>query len=269
MQAHAFSVLPFCMHCSIAQCICALWDLDDLYRCWCAYLQALKHFKTWCQLGEMLPSQAPSLVRCASTHGKFWVAARLIESQYCVMCTVPLQQATCLTRRTAIACSKCQHIYQSTISNMMWLTRKVRHAGAPCDIQHAPQVVAGIIERAQNAATAALSDNRSARSPATLDSRPGPFAQLQNSLRSQRLAVGPAQQENGQAGAQSAIALPAAMQNLPSDAVQYIMSGILGRWFRQHSPNVGDSTPSVPSSMPGQHPHEARQSGTHGCTASG
>jgi len=155
----------------------------------------------------------------------------------------------------------------------MWLANKVRHAGASCDTQHAAQVVAGIIERAQNAAAAALSDNRSARSPATLDSRPGPFAQLQNALRSQGLVVGPAQQGNGQAGAQSAgaqsaIALPAAMQNLPSDAVQYIMSGILGRWFRQHSPAVDDSTPSVPSSMPGQHPHEARQSGTHGCAAS-
>lgn len=29
--------------------------------------------------------------------------------------------------------------------------------------------------------------------------------------------------------------MPAAMLNLPSDALQYIMSGVLGRWFRQHS----------------------------------
>ena len=102
--------------------------------------------------------------------------------------------------------------------------------------RHALQVVAGIIERAQSAARSALSDNRSAQAPATFDSRPDLFAQLQSSLRGLGLDAGPAQQNAGQAGAQSAVTIPAAMQSLPSDALQYVMSGILGRWFRQHSP---------------------------------
>ncbi len=97
------------------------------------------------------------------------------------------------------------------------------------------QVVAGIIERAQSAARNALSDNRSAQAPATFDSRPDLFAQLQSSLRGLGLDAGPAQQGAGQAGAHSAAAAPAGLQSLPSDALQYVMSGILGRWFRQHS----------------------------------
>ena len=98
------------------------------------------------------------------------------------------------------------------------------------------QVVAGIIERAQSAARSALSDNRSAQAPANFDSRPDLFAQLQSSLRGLGLDAGSAQQGAGQAGAQSAAAAPAGLQSLPSDALQYVMSGILGRWFRQHSP---------------------------------
>jgi len=71
MQAIASSILISCMYWSTAQCICALYALDDLYRRWCVHLQALKHFNTWCQLGEMLLSQAPSPVRCASPQGNF------------------------------------------------------------------------------------------------------------------------------------------------------------------------------------------------------
>ena len=96
--------------------------------------------------------------------------------------------------------------------------------------------MAGIIERAQSAARSALLDTRSAQAPATFDSRPDLFAQLQSSLRGLVLDAGPAQQDAGQPGVQSAIAAPAGLQSLPSDALQYVMSGMLGRWFRQHSP---------------------------------
>lgn len=88
--------------------------------------------------------------------------------------------------------------------------------------------MAGIIERAQTAATAALADSRSAESSAT-ELQAGPLAQLSSTLRSRGLAVWPGQHDEGPADTQSALALPAAVQNLPSDALRYLVSGILGR----------------------------------------
>lgn len=87
--------------------------------------------------------------------------------------------------------------------------------------------MAGIIERAQSAATAALANSRSAESSAA-ELEAGPLAQLSSVLRSRGLAVWPDQHDEGPADTQSALTLPAAVQNLPSDALGYLMSGILG-----------------------------------------
>lgn len=57
------------------------------------------------------------------------------------------------------------------------------------------------------------------------ESRPESFAELSGPSQSQSGAAAPAQQ----AGAQSALALPAALQSQPLEALQYILSGILGR----------------------------------------
>ena len=119
-------------------------------------------------------------------------------------------------------------------------------------------MVAGIIKRAQSAARAALSDNRSAQAPATFASRPDLLAQLRGSLQGLGVSVAPAQQDVGQAGSQSAVTGLAGMHNLPSDAMQYIMSGILGRWFRQQTPTGNDS---VPHALCDQQPGQAKQPG--------
>ena len=95
------------------------------------------------------------------------------------------------------------------------------------------QVVSGIIQRARDAAGAALSEDRSADSPA-LDSRPGVLSGLSSMLRGQGAGVQPAQQHNKSDGHQSAVALPAAMQNLPTEALRYILSGVLGRSVTLH-----------------------------------
>ena len=118
--------------------------------------------------------------------------------------------------------------------------------------------MAGIIERAETAARTALSDSRPDQAPAALDSKPDLLTQLQGSLRGLGLDVAPAQQDGGQAGSQSAMAVPAAMQNLPSGALNYIMSGILGRWFRQHSPAENKS---MLHRLQGQQPSQAEDPG--------
>ena len=118
--------------------------------------------------------------------------------------------------------------------------------------------MAGIIERAQTAARTALSDDRPSQAPATSDSKLDVFAQLQSSLRGLGLDVAPAQQDEGQAGSQSAEAVLAAIQNLPSGALDYIMSGILGRWFRQHSPAENKN---MLHRLQGQQPSQADEPG--------
>ena len=97
------------------------------------------------------------------------------------------------------------------------------------------QVVAGIIQRARDAAGAALSEDRSADSSgAALDSRPGVLSGLSSMLRGQGAGVQPAQRHDESDNRQSAVALPAAMQNLPTEALRYILSGVLGRSVTLH-----------------------------------
>ena len=92
------------------------------------------------------------------------------------------------------------------------------------------QVVAGIIQRARDAARSALSEDPPADSSgAALDSRPGILSGLSSMLRGQDTGAQPAQQHEESDGRQSAVALPAAMQTLPKEALRYILSGILGR----------------------------------------
>ena len=97
------------------------------------------------------------------------------------------------------------------------------------------QVVAGIIQRARDAAGAALSEDRSADSAdSALDSRPGILSGLSSLLRGQGAGGQPAQRHDESDDRQSAVALPAAMQNLPTEALRYILSGVLGRSVTHH-----------------------------------
>ena len=92
------------------------------------------------------------------------------------------------------------------------------------------QVVAGIIQRARDAAGAALSEDRSADSSGSAhDSRPGVLSGLSSMLRGQGAGGQPAQRQDESDDRQSAVALPAAMQSLPTEALRYILSGVLGR----------------------------------------
>ena len=97
------------------------------------------------------------------------------------------------------------------------------------------QVVAGIIQRARDAAGAALSEDRSADSSGSApDNGLGVLSGLSSMLRGQGVGGQPAQRHDESDDHQSAVALPAAMQSLPTEALRYILSGVLGRSVTLH-----------------------------------